>query len=460
MDALVRSLFLVALAGCATAGSRAKPRTPDASIAIVDVSVVDVEAGAARLHRTVLIADGRIVAVGHRDSVPVPDGSRRVDGSGRYLIPGLWDMHVHLSMAGRASLGVFPRLGVTTVRDMGGSAPVIPWRDSIAAGRLYGPRIVAAGTIIESERWVRLVTSAEAAPDSGFVAEVRSRFALATPEDAVAAVDSIVRSRADFAKIRNYPDGATFFALARALRRNGVPLIGHAPPIAALGMVSDSGLRGLEHSVLGSAGGVLREGFSTLAPADAGALMRRLARNGTAWTPTIVTGQARSIPDDTIGAWIADSLGRGNIRMRAVTPALRNTWREGLRMRRSDPDTTTDWASIEAASAKLPRAMRDAGVRILAGSDVGVTGIIPGWSLHDELARLVSDGGLTPAEALRSATSDAAAFVGLADRVGRVAPGFEADVLLLDANPLADIRATTALALVIMRGQVVESRSP
>ncbi len=449
-------LLLLAASACAPPTRRApegeagRPR----ALAIIGVSVVDVREGRTVSDQTVLVRGERIVAIGPRGSVAVPTDADRIDGQGRFVMPGLWDMHVHLSYAGRESLEAFLRHGITGVRDMGGTGPIIAWRDSVAGGALRGPRIVAAGPVLESARWIQFVTERDDA-DSAFVREIRSRLALATPEDAVVAVDAIQRTGADFAKIRNYPPGPAYFALARTLRARGVRLAGHAPPLSAVGIVSDSGMGSFEHSVLAAEAGGLREAFSTLSDSARRALMQRLARNGTAWTPTIVTGLARSVPDSTWRRMLADSLGAKDSRMRDVAATLRDNWRDGLRMRATDPDTSTDWATIESASARQARAMRDAGVVILAGTDVGVLGIVPGWSLHEELEMLVRRGGLSPTEALRAATMDAAAVAGLAGQVDEVVMGQAADLVLLDANPLVDVAATRRIRAVVLRGAVL-----
>lgn len=446
---------------CAAAALALGVASPAAAqVAIEHATVIDVRTGR-RLADHTVVADGdRIVAVGPARQVRVPRGAQRIDGRGRYVIPGLWDMHVHLTMAGRGALDAFLEQGVTGVRDMGGAPIVLAWRDSIAAGTLRGPRVHAAGTIIESARWIQAVVEMLRSRNAqATIAELLSRFGLATPDDAVRAADSLAAMRADFAKIRNYPPAGALFALFSALRRNGLALVGHAPPVAFVGTLSDSGMRTFEHSFLTSVNGRLVEGLSTLPDSARQSLFARLARNGTAWTPTFVSGEAREVADSAIVGMLADSMGARDARMRYVPSTLRAQWREALEMRAADRDTLTDWAAIERTAMTHARPMRDAGVPILAGTDLGVVTVVPGWSLHRELEVLVTRAGLAPLEALRAATLDAAASLGLAGRSGEVAVGSDADLVVLDADPLLDIGATRRIHAVMARGSRVMDRT-
>lgn len=426
------------------------------TIAVTEITVIDVATGSRQPNQTVIITEGRIAAMGPTGRVAVPAGAQRIRGRGKFLIPGLWDMHVHLSMIGRSALGVFLANGITGVRDMGGEPQlVLAWRDSVAAGTLAGPRIKAPGNIVESARWLTNVTRlVEKIDQPELRAELRRRFGLDTPESAARAVDSLARLGVDFIKIRNFPDQATYLAFAQAARRHGLPIAGHGPPPYLLAMASDSGFASFEHSLVGIKNDKLADAFATMPDSAGPPLIRRFAANGTAWDPTLVSGRARFVPDTAQDRMINDSLGTTDPSLRYVSPTLRRTWRASRALESASGDD--DYTEIYQANLADVRRMADLGVLILAGTDVALTTLVPGFSLHDELELLVTGGGLTPREALAAATVNPARVLRLATSSGAVAPGMTADLLILDADPTVDIKATRAIHAVIAAGQVYD----
>ena len=430
-----------------------------AQVAIVDVTVIDVTAGVARPHQTVLLDGERIAAVGPAGQVRLPRKTRSVDGRGRFLIPGMWDMHVHLGIAGRSAIPLFLATGVTSVRDMGGDPVVLTWRDSINAGTMIGPRIKAAGLVVENARWRTAVMAyMKAQGTTTMLTEIERRLGVATAQDAEAAVDSLVRLGVDFVKVRTTPPPSALFALAAAARRHGLSLAGHAPPFAQLATASDSGFRSLEHPVLDPTNHGLVEAFNRLDDGARTAQLQRLARNGTAWTPTFVVGNERLLSDTARRRMVNDTLGAIDVAYRDLPLPMRAAWRVELERGLRDPDTLTDWKAIHRASLQLARGALAAGVPILAGTDTPVLPLVPGHSLHDELALLVREAGFTPWEALRAATTTPASFMGLAASLGQIIPGMQGDLVLLDADPTVDITATRRVRAVVARG-VVHDRS-
>jgi hypothetical protein len=178
-----------------------------AELALSNVTVIDIATGSRAPGSTVLIRGNRISAVGPSASVTIPSGARRVDGGGKFVIPGLWDMHLHLSMTGRSALALLLANGVTGVRDMGGIyARVRPWRDSVARGTIAGPRIFTAGPIVERGNWIRAVRGlGERLKQPGLIAEMDRRLPLDSVSDGPRMVDSLARLGVDFIKIRNFP---------------------------------------------------------------------------------------------------------------------------------------------------------------------------------------------------------------------------------------------------------------
>ena len=420
-------------------------------LALTNVTIIDVANGRRVPGQTVIVTGSSISAVG--PSVPVPSGAKRIDASGKFLIPGLWDMHVHLSMIGRSSLALFLANGITGVRDMGGNPiTVLAWRDSVAAGTLVGPRIKAPGNIVESARWLNnVIGRVEKIDQPELLAELKRRFALDTPADGPRVVDSLVRLKADFIKIRNYPSPEAYAAFARAARERGLRIAGHGPLAPQLGVVSDAGFASFEHSLIGVHDGKLVDAFDGMPDSAQRALIRRFATNGTAWDPTLVSSRTRFVPDSALNRIVADSTGATDSLLRYVSPVLRRDWRASRAL--AAVSSNDDWGPVYRANLRDVRRMADLGVTILAGTDVAVITLVPGFSLHEELELLVAGGGLTPREALAAATLNPARVLGLTDRTDLIAATLPADLVLLDRDPLADIRATRSVRAVVAGGR-------
>jgi imidazolonepropionase-like amidohydrolase len=429
----------------AWAGPPAAPPT----LTISHVTLIDGTGAPARPNRTVVVTAGRIVAVGADDSVKAPSGSSLVNGRGKWLIPGLWDSHVHLGMAGACALPVLVANGVTSVRDMGGNwDSVLAWRREIEAGTRLGPSVRLAGPILESAKW-REDVIALTRQDHDTVGErdIAARIGVAGPEGAEAAVDSAVRLGADFIKVRTVASPETFRAIVAAAHRRGLVVAAHAPE-SDLTQVAVPGLGSIEHTE--TVAFALRAAPGKSA-ADVGAAF---AKAGVRYTPTLITAYNwRMLPDSAALVLIADSTGVRDPRNRYIPPPMRADWRMQIESKKHEEPE--DWAALVAKDFENLKVIHGAGVPLLAGTDLGVPLSYPGFSLHDELALLVDRGGLTPMEALESATRNAAEFFGegVGREVGTVEVGKRADLVLLDADPLADIRNTRRIGGVVLRGR-------
>lgn len=416
--------------------------SPDA-VAIEHVTLVDVEAGRALADRTVLVRDGTIAALGPSGSVAVPDSATRLDGRGRWLIPGLWDMHVHVTDATALALPALVAHGVTGVRDAGGDLVAIDaWRRAIAAGEITGPRIVRPGPYVD-----------------GYKPAAPFRLPVEDTDDARAAVAYVQARGADYVKIHNAVPRDAYLALAEESRERGVPFAGHVPVEVAPSEAARAGQASLEHAV------TFFEGtFRALAPREpeaqmeflrsfvasgADTLASRLVTEGTYVTPTLVTsvlrGRRVELADDPLPCLdlIARSLREQWDRFFPVTERDRAPGVEALR------------ASFAEVLVDFAGALHAAGVPLLAGSDLGARDVCPGTSLHDELALLV-DAGLEPVDAMRAATIVPARFLGVDDSLGSVAVGKRADLVLLEADPLADVRNTRRIVAVIADGRLLD----
>jgi hypothetical protein len=440
------AMFVVLATGaCASAGMR-EPAAAPGTLAITHVTVVDVTGGPSRADQTVLVSGNRIVQVGPAAGVRVPRGARVVDGAGKYLIPGLWDMHAHAGSygdtTGHPALTLQLVHGVTGNRDMGATSfeRMKAWRDDVAAGRLLGPRMKIASPIVENPRWMATIRrwEEEAGKNTDWL---DLRFGPRTADEVERWVDSVTAMGADHVKVRNWPDTAVSRALLARARMRGIPVVGHANlPFPETGVAS------YEHQI-----------FPELRLSDAGrdSLFRRWGANGVAFVPTLVASVGRMYPPDTLLAWVDPAR---DARYRFVPAEMLAEWRDELQVAAANEEPQ-DWhAGYQRRLAEL-REMRAAGVTILAASDFGAPLVVPGFDLHAELARLVSDLGLTPLEALQAATLNPARFLGMADSLGTVEAGKLADLVLLDADPLADIGNTRRIRAVIANGRCLDRRA-
>jgi imidazolonepropionase-like amidohydrolase len=408
------------------------------SIAFRGVTVVDVTGGPSRLDQTVLISGNRIVAVGASRDVRVPKGSRIVDARGKYLIPGLWDLHTHVTMFGRSALTLLLANGVTGIRDMGAVrfAHAKAWRDSIAQDLILGPRMRIASPVVENPNWLRFAR--ESYEKTGASTEwARERFGPSTADEAARFVDSVVALGADHIKVRNWPAAPVAEALVARARERGIPVVGHANlPFPRVGVSS------FEHAVFPS---------HTANPAMIDTLFRTWADSGTAYVPTLVTWSSREIPLDTLRA----KLDRARTPIyRYVRTAQLEEWRKVYEARRFE--SPIDWTAVIEADKRNLKRLKSLGVQILTGTDPAIPTAIPGFAMHDELAELVRLADMTPHEALAAATIGPARFLRVADSLGTVAPGNVADLVLLDADPLADINNVRRIHAVIANGRLLD----
>ncbi len=461
--AISRRLGVLALASvlAACAGGRAGGDAPAAgsTLAITHVGVADGTTPELRRDWTVVVRDGRIAAAGPAGAVSVPAGATVVDGSGRYLVPGLWDMHVHLNDRDAQWLPLLVAHGVTSVRDVGAfrAAEADSVRREVIARGLPAPRIATAGFVVETPASLafmeRLATAAAATPHPT-PRWNRGRLAVATPAQAQAVADSVVRAGGSMLKFIDPGTAANFRALASAARSRGLLLVGHAPQtlrVASPWQALDAGVRSFEH-MWGFA-----SALDTMAAPSRAALAARMRDQDAAYVPTlIVTGQD-AIPTARFRALVDDSLGTVDPRNRWISPAERAQWDVRLRILRAQERTAASIASFQRGydrEAATLRELHRLGAPVLPGSDLGMYLVYPGSSLHDELALLARDAGMTPFEALRSATLASARWMGMADSVGTIRPGQVADLVLLDADPLASVANLARVRTVLVRGRV------
>ncbi len=411
--------------GVACAG----PEQP--TIAIVDVTVVDPASGQAQPDMTVTVGGDRILDVGPKADVRVPGTTRVIDGRGKYLVPGLWDMHVHAlwdPAVQETFLPLFVANGVTGIRDMGGPLEAaLAGRAAVRSGQLIGPRIVAAGPILDGPEPVHPSIS----------------WPIGNAREARAAVDSLRWAGVDFIKVYTLLPRDAFFAVAERAHEFGLPLAGHVPAEVDPAEAAKVGMLSIEH---------LRSELGGLCDPNVGSVCDSLfavLRKQRTWnTPTLIVRR--------VSARGYDSSVVDTTRLRFIPAIVRADWeaaREKVQTRSSEE--VLRLAVRTTRERELAGAVYRAQLKLLAGSDAGDRFSFPGFSLHDELVLLV-EAGLSPRDALASATIHPAMALGVADSLGTLARGMLADMVLLDANPLEDIRNTQRISAVILNGRLFD----
>jgi imidazolonepropionase-like amidohydrolase len=438
------------------------------ALALTHASVIDGTGAPPRPDTTVIVAGGRIVAVGshHELGTRLPAGVSTMDLTGKFLIAGLCDMHVHHSSPD-IDPALFIANGVTTVRDMWGLPVFHDWRREIEAGRMVGPRMVIGSPIIDGTPTLWDANHPRPAPPDQ----------VTTADDARRVVRQVLADGADFVKVYSRVPEVAFRALADEARRRRAVLVGHCPDTVPLTEAGDAGMRSFEHLfgmwfATSAREREIRRSLAALTvdppnpyddwfhkihalewraagayqPAKAAAVFHRLAAQGSWQVPTLSMLRVLDMPDRVPPP--------SDPRFAYVPPDVVTFWQSWVRALDRTPTETVQRRELFPRLLRLVGDLRRAGVRIMAGTDTGTTYLFPGFSLHDELALLVK-AGLTPMEALQAATVEPARFLGRQASAGTVEPGRNADLVVLDANPLADIHNTTKIHSVVARGRLI-----
>lgn len=401
---------------------------------IRNVTVINGTGKPARTKMTVFVANGRIKAV-----LPVSDSDHGgpnvdvIDGTGKFLIPGLWDTHVHLFDIGEVAVPLLPTYGITSVRDMGGDIAFVKGlRSRIESGALIGPRVKFCGPMLEG-KW-------EQKPGAR-----TDHWVISTPQQAATTVAQLSSEDVDCIKMRTFASPETYFALAAAAESHHLPLSGHAPwgvdPIQS----SNAGQKSYEH-------GFYPWPWKDLPTEKKTEIEDTFRKNGTLLVPTLIAWQTFRLSEETVAAVVND-FGKSDPRLRQVSPSLRANWLSGLQDLKPEHPGTPGWNKAIDEAAEQVADMHDRGVGVMAGTDTGATMVYPGAALHQELKLLVSKCRFTPMDALLSATIIPAKFFHLEDQLGTIEPGKLADMLLLSEDPLQDIANTQMIVGVMLNGQ-------
>jgi imidazolonepropionase-like amidohydrolase len=449
------------------------------SLVLTHVTVIDATGAAPKPDMTVVIQAGRIADIGKR--VSVPKDAQTVDATGKFLIPGLWDMHAHPHRPDDNTLLIAN--GVTGARVMGG----LPWyhemREQIQKGNIIGPRMTIASRLLDGPD-----PSQPAAPKAGDEAGLSKEWAevmaggrprslyVANAADAHQVILQSKQDGAEFVKIHDGLSREAYFALANESKKQGLTFVGHIPLDVSPEEASDAGQKSIEHSMgilvacstheeaLRKATAALaslpapqraarletiqRETLETFSEQKAKALAARFAKNHTWQCPTLTSRYSTRQRAE-----------RSASTVKYIPASVRARWQRAL-------DATPEPSPEEQGLARMLDQkllavldmMHRAGVPFLAGTDIGSAYLIPGFSLHSELTDLV-EAGFTPLQALQSATRDAARFSGQEKDWGTVQKGKLADLVLLNANPLENIGNTRQISAVVVNGKMLDRRT-
>ncbi|HQZ97498.1 MAG TPA: amidohydrolase family protein [Pyrinomonadaceae bacterium] len=418
-------------------------------------TLIDVNGGPSKTEMTVVVSGNRIITVGKSRTTKIPKGSKIVDATGKFLIPGLWDMHVHMfnniSRVGTDNHEVyFPLLianGVTAARDMFSDPDDIKlakqWQKQIEAGKLIGPRLFVSSSIVD-----------------GVPTFLPNLMGVKNAAEARAAVRSLKAAGAGLIKVYWNLTPETYFAIADESKKLGIPFAGHVPFLVSAAEVSNAGQKSIEHltGILETCTSkevelrnkewtpaVYEEMVATFDDKKCLELYKRFAKNGTYHVPTAILHRGMALYDEP--GFLDDPS------FKYVPKSMMKEWSESPQLDR-DHDLKTRKERYNWLLDMIGTMYR-AGVPIMTGTDNNNPYVVPGFALHSELELFVR-AGLTPIQALQSATIVPARYLGLTRSNGSTEKGKIADIILLDADPLSDIRNTRKIAAVMVNGKLLD----
>jgi len=439
-------------------------------LAITHVTVIDATGRVPQPDTTILVTGQRIAAIGPSSSLAIPGGAQVLDATGKFLIPGLADMHIHLTGAGEPTGSrkfILPLLvanGITTVRDMGGAVDQLATlREEIASGKQIGPHIFFTGPFLDGD------------PPA-----FQPSITIHNWAEGRAAVRNLKAQGVDFIKTQSRLSREAFFAVADESRKQGIRFVGHVPDRVSASEASEAGQSSIEHLT-----GVLL-GYSTkeaklrqeiLAQAPTGQTPAQSRASFEKWVRKLLESQSASrasalhqeflknrtwqVPTFPVVVNLAFLTPKtdkaSDPRMKYIPGNLRAIWERGRgeELRALSTESITLREAVVKMSLEAVGKMNEAGVGIMAGTDAAAPNVFPGSSLHEDLAYLV-EAGLTPMQALQGATKNPAEFLGNSATEGTIEKGKLANLVLLDGNPLESISNAQRIRAVILRGKLLD----
>lgn len=434
--------------------------------------LIDGNGGAPISDSTIAIADDRVTFAGKSNDFKIPAGAKVIDCKGKWVIPGLFDMHTHVddpelievkptTQEKEQWMPLFVLMGVTGIREMAGDIDLFKaMKRRIASGELLGPRVWHGGPLVDGPRpmW----------PES---------IAVQDPESARHVVRSLKARGADFIKVYSLLGREEFLAICDEAKKVGLPVCGHVPGSVSNKEACEAGLNSIEHLLqldreLADPARVSE--LRTALPKD----LERFARfkaiaeiNEKSYSPDLAKEMFSLFKSK--GAWIDPTLTvvYQNIafnendpemsRRRDFVPAFVRVWWNpslNVHLRNRSEELKNGQQAVLRTYKRIVAALRDAGIPLMTGSDMGGNPhCFAGWGVHDEMSQLVS-AGLTPMEAIVSATSNPAKYLNAFDKYGSIEPGKSADFVILNADPLRDIRNSQSITTVVYGGKVYDKQ--
>ena len=430
---------------------------------ITDITVIDATGAPPKAHQRVLVRNGRIAAVGAK--VSAPKNATHIDGTGKFLIPGLWDLHTHVAGIsadpkwGKNLLPIYLAHGVVGIRDMAGDVDVLlSWKREQAEGKLMGPRMIISGPFLDGS-----------AKGYGFPTDV---IEVTTPDAARAKVRELKQRGVDFIKVGSQLMPEVFNAIADECRALHIPFVGHVPDSVKVEDAAAAGMRSMEHmygmlwAVSGNAADLEKRANEAREKKDRDALAKIQDELEASFSAQKAASTAALLKQH--GTWLVPTLGwtlnastmdkvEANGMTSLLPKKLQADWEPEKARKIFSPRGIAFYSRKIRNDMRLLKVMYDLGVPVLAGSDSLDPYVFPGDSLWKELAAL-HQAGLTPMQALQTATINAAKFMGKEQDFGTVQTGRVADLVLLDSNPLADL-SQRPLISGVMQGGKYYSRS-
>lgn len=444
----LRTWVFLAIAALTPLSSLAQ-RASTEPLLIRDVTVIGCTGQAPRSGMSVLISNGRIAAIGRGSEVKAPANAEILDAHGKFLIPGLWNMHVHLGAYadGKLALSAYLAEGVTGMRDMGSPLDdILRLRKETDEGTILGPHLVVAGPIVQGPLPFKMPV---------FISVKDSTAARQT-------VDTLRTRGVDFIKVQDAMPHDIYTAVADEAHREHIPFVGHIPPTVLPEEASDLGQHSIEH-LGGRFWGLLIGSSKRESELHAEEvqmyddILAALERKEPPPTSNMRSAFTRAIVesyDSQKAAALIDRFRKNDTWQCPTLVVLHTLWADG---ETQYTPKELQWADrLIGRDTELISMMNKAGVGLLAGTDLPPSA--KDGTIHDELAALVG-AGLTPMQALETATCKPAKFLGKLDSIGTIELGKFADLVLLDANPLGDIHNTRRISTVIVRGRIVSRQT-
>jgi imidazolonepropionase-like amidohydrolase len=405
--------LLLGLAGC-TGFDGPADGWDTVDVILSNASLVTMESDTVLPNHTLAISSGRITWIGSADVVPTHHEAAFIDAQGRYVLPGLIDLHVH---AAERDLPLFLAAGVTTVLFKHGTPEVLEWRTEAERGDRTSPRIFSAGPLISGRKihWPHAVA--------------------ASTDEASVLVQEHADAGYDFIKVYDLLNREAYGSLAMTAQRIGIPFLGHLPEAVGIEEALAAGQHCVDHAEQLVYAAVGRERAMEIRSAEVDSIVERLVRPGACLTSTLFgmkTMMMRGTP------WFDSLFTRPEM---SLVDAGTQEWWNTFRGTAPSAAALARRAHFSESQRYLTKRLFERGITLVAGTDTPNLLLIPGFALHDELRVLVDEVGLTSFEALQTATTRAAAMLGRPRDIGSIVQGASADLIVVDANPLENLNA-------------------